>query len=213
MWNINFKRGTIWRVKSVSEYTENYQSMGFTPYNVLIMSTFIDENNVFKFTYLILNNRRDYDYKTYIDIIVKDKLQYAEVDRLLTGDFRALDYYIGTLSEIKMQEIEDLVKIHFSLFRKPVLRTKEIKENDKAKSKQIMIHKFGIDIYVVESNNVKISKAKKLLLSDSAREDIIYNSKTEEDIKLLSERYQIYPLKAIREIRNRLVYQHKQKEG
>ena len=45
------------------------------------------------------------------------------------------------------------------------------------------------------------------------KKDIIYNSKTDEDIRLLCDKYKIYPIKAIKEIRNRLIYQHKQKEG
>lgn len=78
---------------------------------------------------------------------------------------------------------------------------------------QKRVHKFGIDVFITENENVKLSKTNKLILSDSAKDDIIYNSKTDEDIRILSDKYQIFPVKAIKEIRNRLIYKHKQKEG
>lgn len=80
-------------------------------------------------------------------------------------------------------------------------------------SNQQRIHKFGIDVFITENDDVKISKSEKLILSNSAKQDIIYNSNTESDIRHLSDKYQIFPVKAIKEIRNRLVYRHKQKEG
>ena len=89
------------------------------------------------------------------------------------------------------------------------------KEENKSinNTKQEMIHKFGINVFVTQNKDVKLSKSKKLILSKKAKDDIIYNSKTDEDIRNLCDKYQIYPIKAIKEIKNRLVYQHRQKEG
>ena len=78
---------------------------------------------------------------------------------------------------------------------------------------QQCIYKFGINIYVTENKNVHITNKGKLLLSEECKNDIIYNSKTDEDIFILCQKYHIFPIKAIKEIRNRLIYRHKQKEG
>ena len=103
-------------------------------------------------------------------------------------------------------------QLEFTTFRKLLTIASKISRKQAVNS-QKNIEKFGITVYITENEDVKLTKSNKIKLSKKAKEDIIYNSKTDEDIKILCEKYSIYPIKAIKEIRNRLIYQHKQNEG
>ena len=215
MWNNQIRKGSLWTVKSLNEYEEQYEGMTFGNTMVLILSAYYDAQiNKRIFTYLKISNVKKDDTK-YIPAVINNKTKYIEIANLYTGDQRALDTYITQFSYNFLNDIITQVKDYFDLHKK---KEKEItrvkpKEEKSNENGQQRIYKFGIDIYVTENEDVKISKTKKLILSNKAKEDIIYNSKTNEDIRILSNKYQIFPTKAIREIRNRLVYQHKQKEG
>lgn len=215
MWNNQIRKGSLWTVKSLNEYEEQYEGMTFGNTMVLILSAYYDAQiNKRIFTYLKISNVKKDDTK-YIPAVINNKTKYIEIANLYTGDQRALDTYITQFSYNFLNDIITQVKDYFDLHKK---KEKEItrvkpKEEKSNENGQQRIYKFGIDIYVTENEDVKISKTKKLILSNKAKEDIIYNSKTNEDIRILSDKYQIFPTKAIREIRNRLVYQHKQKEG
>ena len=156
---------------------------------------------------------RKRDNKIYVDIS-SNKEQYSiELNTLMTGDQNALDHFIGSVSISDMNKVIKEARNHFNLQNYKEDRrvtTKKIEDED---IPQQRLFKFGINVYITENENVHINKAKKIILSKKAKEDIIYNSKTDEDIRLLCDKYKIYPMKAIKEIRNRLVYQHKQKES
>ena len=221
MWNVNFRRGTIWEVKSINECDKDYYGVGFNNHLILMLSVFTDESGKQKYTYLTIDDRKTFKYKTYIDIDMKNCIKYVEIDRLLTGEILSLKRYICDIQNVDLDKILNSLKIQFNIFRP---RQKEmdmvtIIKNTKQKPKltsipdnnQQKLYKFGIEIFVTPNEDVTITKSKKLTLSDKAKLDIINNSQTESDLAILCEKYQIYPIKAIREIRNRLVYQFKQK--
>ena len=210
MWNVYLRRGTIWSVKSINQYDEIYEGMSAGLSYVLILSIFTDQYNNQKFTYLKV---REYDYKKterfYIPIQIENKTWYVELDNLKTGDQRALELYEATVSNENLNNIVKSAKDHFNLNikkeRQPKIEEKEIPQQ--------RIYKFGIDVYVTENEHVSVNSKKQIILSKEAKDDIIYNSKTEDQIRVLCDKYKIYPIKAIKEIRNRLIYQHKQNEG
>lgn len=210
MWNVYLRRGTIWSVKSINQYDEIYEGMSAGLNYVLILSIFKDQYNNQKFTYLKV---REYDYKKterfYIPIQIENKTWYVELDNLKTGDQRALELYEATVSNENLNNIIKSAKDYFNLNikkeKQPKIEEKEIPQQ--------RIYKFGIDVYVTENEHVSVNSKKQIILSKEAKNDIIYNSQTDEQIRTLCDKYKIYPLKAIKEIRNRLVYQHKQNEG
>lgn len=210
MWNIYLRRGTIWSVKSINQYDEIYEGMSAGLSYVLILSIFTDQYNNQKFTYL---KAREYDYKKeeryYMPIQIESKTWYIELDNLKIGDQRALNSYETTVSNNDLNKIIKSAKEYFNL---NIKKEKEIKVEEKEIPQQ-RIYKFGIDVYVTENEHVSVNSKKQIILSKEAKDDIIYNSQTDEQIRDLCDKYKIYPLKAIKEIRNRLVYQHKQNEG
>lgn len=212
MWNINIRKGTIWSIKSLNEYDDYYEGMKYGSYKVLILSAYTNQYNEKIFTYLEIPNRKR-DNKIYVDISSNKEQYSVELNTLMTGDQNALDHFIGSVSISDMNKVIKEARNHFNLQNYKEDRkvtTKKIEDED---IPQQRLFKFGINVYITENENVHINKAKKIILSKKAKEDIIYNSKTDEDIRLLCDKYKIYPMKAIKEIRNRLVYQHKQKEG
>ena len=222
MWNVNFRRGCIWTVKSCNSYENNYLGMMFGSINILILSAFVDENGISKYTYLKITKYKSPN-RLYKTIYIGDKEVYVLIDEVLTGDRRALESFNMELDLDVFNDIMLTVKQYFNL--KPVKTLKNLstfsticrkpKKIDNTeialKKGQQLIHKFGIDIYVTENEDVHITDTKRIILSQKAKEDIIYNSTTKEDINTLCNRYQIYPEKTIREIKNRLVYQYKHK--
>ena len=209
MWNVNIRKGTIWNVKSLNQYDYNFPGMKFCGGRVLILSAYTDVNNNKIFTYLEVSDRKKAD-KYYIDIN-KDKFA-VELNTIQTGDQRALESFVDNVSFLDMNKVIKAARDHFNLHNyKEDKRPRKNKEEQEIPQQRIF--KFGIDVYVTENEHVHINDAKKILLSPEAKNDIIYNSKTDQDIEILCEKYKIYPVKAIKEIRNRLVYQHKQKEG
>lgn len=210
MWNVYLRRGTIWSVKSINQYDEIYEGMSAGLNYVLILSIFTDQYNNQKFTYL---KAREYDYKKieryYMPIQIESKTWYIELDNLKTGDQRALDSYETTVSNENLNNIVKAAKDYFNL---NIKKEHQLKIEEKEIPQQ-RIYKFGIDVYVTENEHVSVNSKKQIILSKEAKDDIIYNSQTDDQIRTLCDKYKIYPLKAIKEIRNRLVYQHKQNEG
>lgn len=211
----NLKSGSIWMVKSFNEYEEYYAGMSCGNSRILIISVFKDSNDTTKFTYVKLYKFKKKENKcNYININLKDTNFYIDIDNYYLGDVQALDYFIYNINEDQFKPIIHLIEktLNITINKSNIYKDeKTIKINENIH--QETIHKFGIDIYVTENEDVKLTKNKKLILSQKAKDDIIYNSKTSEDIRILCDKYQIYPIKAIKEIRNRLVYQHKQIEG
>lgn len=211
----NLKPGSIWMVKSFNEYEEYYAGMSCGNSRILIISVFKDNNDTTKFTYVKLYKFKKKESKcNYININLKDTNFYIDIDNYYLGDVQALDYFIYNINEDQFKLIIHLIEktLNITINKSNIYKnekTTKINEN----IHQETIHKFGIDIYVTENEDVKLTKNKKLILSQKAKDDIIYNSKTLEDIRILCDKYQIYPIKAIKEIRNRLVYQHKQIQG
>ena len=210
MWNIFLKQGTIWSVKSINQYEEHFEGMSAGASFVLILSAFTDEFQRSKFTYLKVK-QTDYGERSFYRIKVNNDYMYVELDNLHTGDQRSLSEYKATISQEDLNNVIKATKDHFNLNIKRE-RTVKVKE-DEIEVPQQRIYKFGIDVYVTENEHVKVNSKKQIILSKEAKDDIIYNSKTDDQIRVLCDKYKIYPLKAIKEIRNRLVYQHKQNEG
>lgn len=209
MWNVNIRKGTIWNVKSLNQYDYNFPGMKFCGGRVLILSAYTDQNDNKIFTYLEVTDRKKVD-KYYIDIN-KDKFA-VELNTIQTGDQRALESFVEAVSFTDMNKVIKAARDHFNLHNyKEDKKTRKTEED--LEIPQQRIYKFGIDVYVTENEHVHVNDAKKILLSKEAKDDIIYNSNTEEDIRILCDKYKIYPIKAIKEIKSRLVYQHKQKEG
>lgn len=209
MWNVNIRKGSIWTTKSLNQYEDlNYRGMRFGNKKVLILSAYTDINGNKIFTYLDIPDKKHNGY-IYVNIN-KDKY-YVEIDTIQTGDQRALEEFIDNVSISDMNKVIKEARQHFNL--QNFKEDKKIIRKEEDEVYQQRIFKFGIDVYVTENENVKIDKSKKIILSSKAKDDIIYNSKTDEDIRILCDKYKIYPIKAMKEIRNRLAYQHKQKEG
>lgn len=206
MWNVNVRKSAIWTVKSINEYDEYYKGMSCGTSQVLIVSSYLDADGVRKFTYLKVFDTPLANWY-YMKVKLKDKIKYVRIDELQTGDQRCLETYLGYIN------FNDFINIVNVAKEKSTYINKKYEEQPKVETKQQKIHKFGIDVYVTENDYVHISEKGKLILSKEAKEDIIYNSSTDEEVRDLCSKYQIYPVKAIKEIRNRLVYQHKQKEG
>lgn len=171
---------------------------------VLVLSAYLDIDGIRRFTYLRVFNTPVLDY-IYVKVKIKGNIKYVRIEDLQRGDQRCLDKYIGSIEYSDYISLVDICKNKRGLID---TNKQIIKKNTQKK-----IHKFGIDIYATENENVHITENGRLILSKEAKEDIIYNSSTDDEIRSLSEKYQIFPIKAIKEIRNRLVYQHKQKEG
>lgn len=212
MWNYNIKSGSIWTVKSINELNETdtiYDGMTYGSSFVLILSAFNDIDNMKKFTYLKVYKCKRKN-RTMMQLTINNTIYYIELDELKTGDQRSLDKYIDKLDIIQIQNVVKAAKDYFNLHSKKKPNTKQM--SDSTDEPQQRIHKFGIDVLVTENENVKLDKNNKIKLSKYAKQDIIYNSKTDEDIKNLCYKYKIFPIKAMKEIKNRLVYQHKQKD-
>ena len=214
MWNKNIKRGSIWSVKSYNQYEdENYLGMSLNTSYVLILSYFLDNYNVHKFTYLKATYFKKPN-KLYTEINFKGEPLYIDIEFLHTGQQECLEFYKGCIDYQVVNNIVDLTKDYFNLkHEKPInLSKKVILQNTTVTTDlQQKIYKFGINIFVTPSNNVKITNSNRIILSDIAKKDILQNSFDEEHIQHLCNKYKIYPTKAIREIKNRLVYQYKNK--
>lgn len=212
MNNKDIQPGSIWMVKSLNEFDEYYNGMSLGSSRILIISVFKYNNDSIKFTYIKLSRYRKKDNDVdYMELRLKNTRFFLDLSELFQGTEEALDYHIYNLQEPNYITIKDTIQSNFNIILNNTLDSRKIINSSKINQQRI--HKFGIDIFVTENTDVKLTKNKKLILSNKAKQDIIYNSKTEEDIRILSDKYQIYPVKAIKEIRNRLVYQHKQVEG
>lgn len=213
MWNIYLKRGTIWSVKSINQYEEHYEGMSAGLCYILILSVFIDQYQNHKFTYIkVKENDFKKEERNYISITDNEnKDWFVDFNSLFTGDQRALELYKSSVDNNTFNIIIKEIKNHFNL---NIIKEKRsiIKEKEFEVPQQ-RIYKFGIDVYVTENEHVKVNSKKQIILSKEAKDNIIYNSKTEDQIRILCDKYKIYPIKAIKEIRNRLIYQHKQNEG
>lgn len=225
MWNINLRRGAIWSTKSlneVQEYEKVYEGMTNGHMYVLLVSVFTDPFKQHRCTYFKMSKCKPKN-RLYEEIQINDKTWYVLIENLYSGDVKALDEFISSIPFEKYCFIVNSAKEYFNLkpckkenyiesIKKPVkTEPRSNLEDFKGEVPIQKIHKFGIDILVKENSDVTITKSNRICLSESAKLDIVHNSKTDEDLKLLSDKYKIYPVKAIREIRNRLVYQYKHK--
>lgn len=211
MWNINAKKGSIWSVKNINECDKYYEGMSFNYSMSLILSSYIDENNNWLYTYAkIVNDNRG---SIAVPITMNESIRYVDISNIYTGNQKSLDKFVCQLDVMSFNRVIDNIKEHFGIA--PIVEKQVREKHSKVLNdfSQQRIHKFGIDILVTENENVKITDSKRLVLSNTAKNDIIYNSKTDDDIRILCDKYKIFPVKAIKEIRNRLVYQHKQREG
>lgn len=213
MWNIYLKRGTIWSVKSINQYEQCYEGMSAGLCYVLILSIFTDQYQNHKFTYIKLREndfkKEERDYISITDNENKD--WFVDFNSLFTGDQRALELYKSSIDNNTFNIIIKEIKNHFNL--NMIKEKRSIIKEKEFEVPQQRIYKFGIDVYVTENEHVKVNFKKQIILSKEAKDDIIYNSQTDDQIRILCDKYKIYPLKAIKEIRNRLIYQHKQNEG
>ena len=117
MWNVNFRRGTIWEVKSINECDKDYYGVGFNNHLILMLSVFTDESGKQKYTYLTIDDRKTFKYKTYIDIDMRNCIKYVEIDRLLTGEILSLKRYICDIQNADLDKILNSLKIQFNIFR------------------------------------------------------------------------------------------------
>lgn len=211
MWNYNIKQGSIWSVKSFNESNEEYKGMTYGTSYILILSAFTDTDNEKRITYLkVASSKRP--NKHYTSIKYKDRTAYVELNELKTGNQKCLNKFIYSISFEDLNKVVNAAKEYFNLNVKKQKSQHNTPITDIEQPRE-RIHKFGIDIYVVPSDDVKIDDNKRLILSDNVKDDIIYNGATDDDILVLCNKYQIYPVKAIKELRYRLIYQHKHKQG
>lgn len=201
MYN-NIRKGSIWTTKSTNEFDYQFDGMTCGTSQVLILSYFVDPTGINRVSFLRVYNAPILNYY-FVKVNVRGNIKYVKIEPVQYGDARCLDSY---QSSINYDDLMLVIKAAKSLEQPQKV------EKKKEESKQQTIHKFGIDIYATENENVHITESGKLLLSKEAKEDIIYNSTTEKELLTLCDKYQIYPIKALREIRNRLKYQHRQKE-
>ena len=211
MWNVNIKSGSIWTVKSINEldYDEQpLQGMRFGIGYVLILSAFTDIDNTKKFTYLkVFTCRRK--NKTMMQMDIKNKTYYIELDELKTGDQRSLDTFICKLDLVQTHNIVKAAKDYFNLNSTEKRKNTNIKHTDTQNTPKIKLHKFGIDVIVIESDDVKVDTKNRILLSPNAKQDIIHSLNTDQDITNLCNKYNIFPARAMKEIKTRLVYKYK----
>lgn len=218
MWNVNYKSGSIWTTKSLNQYEyENYKGMSFGTKNILILSTYIDVSGIEKFTYLELERRyQESEFNTYLEITIDTSLYYINFNNIYTGDKRALDTFVCNIDKYYEKEVFDMLGLHFNFFRKKNKKeeTKIVIEKEqekevvkKPKQKTQTIHKYGIDITFIPSKHISLLPNGKFSFSDNFNKDILSSKEPGE----LSIKYNIFPEKAIREIRNRKKYSNKNK--
>lgn len=213
MWNINIRSGSIWTVKSINELSEGdkiFEGMTYGTSYVLLLSAFTDIDNVKKFTYFKVH-RTPIKYKTMLPIVINsNKTMYVELDQIQTGNQKSLESFIYRITLNQIQGIAKAAKSYFNLnIDRKRLKTSINTEKVIKESLNRKIFKFGIEVYVKESENVHIDNHNRIMLSNKARQDIIVNGIDDVHIEDLCYKYQIFPVKAIKEIRRRLVYQQK----
>lgn len=228
--------GSIWSVKSRNEYeNNNYLGMSFGQQKILILNYNKKQNTI---TYLKVGKPTCTGEKfMLLSNINSTKLYEIKLSGIYIGCVECLDKLLNALSS---HTVNGILANIFDIFEIPRIPGNKCNANDKllynrlyinksfeelsgdytyipnsitTQSKQQQLHKYGIDVYITENTNVHIDSNNKIILSDNAKEDFIYHGSTEEDRLKLCDKYLIYPEKAIREIRNRLIYRHKQKEG
>ena len=117
MWNVKVRRGSIWSVKNYNQYENlNYQGMTLNTSYVLILSSYINTDNTFKFTYLKVSYRKKPN-KNYITINLNNDTMYVDIEFLYTGDQRALEFYQGSLNYNLVNDIVTQTKEYFNLKR------------------------------------------------------------------------------------------------
>ena len=79
--------------------------------------------------------------------------------------------------------------------------------NTTTRKRYVKIHKYGMDIKFVPSEDIYLLDSGRLFISKKARNYILRT----EDYEKISNKYDILPVKAIGQIRSRLVYRAKNK--
>lgn len=225
MWNINLRKGTIWSTKSlneVQEYEKVYEGMTNGHQTVLLISVFRDQFNIHRCTFFKITKIKPKN-RVYEVLLINNKEWYVLIDNLYSGDVKALDEYIDSISFEDYCYYVKSAKEYFNLkpckrehymerIKKPVKTEPRGNVEDFLQGNPIQkIHKFGIEVSVIENENVKITKSNRICLNDVAKMDILNNGTNEQKLTELCNKYKIFPTKALREIRNRLVYQYKTK--
>lgn len=214
MWNYFIKRGALWTTKSLNVYESYYPGMSYGTSIILINNIFKDENGNTVFTYFKTSKLKQ-NHLFYKEVKIEKDTLYILLDNIYSGVVTSLDAFYA---DIKEEDLIDIIKscevyYNFKISKKKESTIVSVETEETKEETQQRLFKFGIDIYVTENEHVKITTNKKIILSPEAREDIIYNSKTEEDLLELCKKYKIFPVKAIKEIRNRLQWQHRQNKG
>lgn len=214
MWNANLKAGTVWSVKSLNEHDSSYLGMTYGISYVLILSVFEDEYGNKKFTYCRVNYYNKSSVLT-LQSNIGNQLIYIDLEHLYTGDQRALDSYIGTLTVREYNGLLKCLRDYFNLNyeKKNKLSESQTHINKKpVKSKLdkgVQLHKYGMVVIVVPNDDVHIDDRNRIILSDKAKYDILNNTDCYQDVVDISNKYQIYPDSAITVIKSKLKYQAK----
>lgn len=179
-------KGAIWYTKSLNEY--NYTVEGMTAGSKLVFTIGNHYSDKNLFTYLKIFDKYD---KFRYPIVINNQVKFIDYSQMYTGNTAALH----TLE----------TRLDFNTTNTII---NKIKYSDKNLNKYFILNKFKIKVVVIENEDVKIDILKRIILSDKAKQDII-NTKDENDLNLLCGKYQIYPIKALKEIKSRLIYKAK----
>ena len=208
MWNYNLRQGTIWALKSMNSYDEHYEGMAFGEIYVLILSVYTDENNIEKFTYLKLDKIIKNDFYTYEEIQTDEGKFFINFNYINTGDRRSLERYITCLDKITIHNILNTIKTHYSFLNvkkeKDIIKTTNVNK-PKFEKNLITTHKYNTVVQFIESEHIQLKKDR-FKFSQEFKNDVVNM-----DPKQISIKYNIFPLRAIKIIKSKLIYANKHK--
>lgn len=207
MWNYNIKSGSIWTLKSLNEFNENYMGMRFGEQTILILSTYIDENNIEKFTYLTLDRNIRYNTSLYKIVQINNMEYYINYDNVYTGDRRSLNSFISNINEIDIKEVLSMLGLHFNFGKKKKEQQVKTDIQFTHTPEFTTIHKYGMDVEFIPSKDVYLADNGRLILSDKIKRDIL----NDVNVDSIAVKYQLFPQQAIRIIKSKLKYQIKHK--
>lgn len=203
MWNFNAKLGAIWTLKSLNEFDESYLGMRFGEQLVLILSTYIDEYEVEKFTYLMLDRDVKNTASLYKEIELYNKTYYINYDNIYTGDRRSLNNYLQSINENEVKEVLNMLGLHFNFFKKKKEQKIEPETTVTKIPEYTTVYKYGMNVEFIPSKDVYLASNGKLMLSDKVKQDILNNVEPNR----ISLKYHIFPEQAVRIIKSKLKYQ------
>lgn len=235
MWNFNIKQGAIWSTKSLNQYEDNYLGMKFGEHYLLILSAYIDENEVEKFTYLDIEKTKKDSVSLYRDININGTNYHICYDNICTGDRRALESFIKNVDEIDMKEIIDMLGFHFNFLKKPRKKQEQIAITDEKFNIKETVNNINKQIKTAQSlesvkpsnwdlikNNksrihilkfgmeIEVEPSEDIQVNENGR--LKFSNKFKEDImnndsEVICLKYNIYPIQAVNIIRSKLKYQ------